>query len=239
MTYTEPKSSTFRVFDHATTEAVVGDVFHLPYQPSVRIIAAVDSGDYVCYVVQSGSEKPEQWDILKPEAELREQERNRVEAEALEAEIEMSAIIHGASQEEIESAIFSLMPLEYDWLACRSNDIEPAFDRYAPPNPAVEVVEISPWLETEKGELYKLSAYRVTDENGIHDVILDSRGAVICNCPEHRHSGACEHSELVKEQWQAFWLYLQSLPGEHQADILPLTGNAYHDSQWTSEGCEF
>lgn len=76
MTYTAT-----RVFDHTTAEAEIGDYFKLPYQPVFRVVAKIDLGGYVSFLVQSGQNTPEQWDVMKPEAELVEQERNRIEAE--------------------------------------------------------------------------------------------------------------------------------------------------------------
>lgn len=119
MTYTERRTS--RVFEETTTEAAEGDYFRLPGQPIFRVIGCMDLGDYVSYWVQAGKEKPEHWDIMKPFSELEEQERNRLQAEEIEAyEVELSNIIHGASQEEVELALGLLQPLEqYDWLTER------------------------------------------------------------------------------------------------------------------------
>ena len=117
MTYTSDR--TVQVFDHTTTEAQIGDYFRLPYQPTFRVVALVDLGDYVSYLVQSGSNTPEQWDIMKPEAELVEQERNRVESEELEAdEREMSAIIYQSSEDEIMQllGLVTTTPERLDWL---------------------------------------------------------------------------------------------------------------------------
>jgi hypothetical protein len=115
MTYITERPT--HIFDHTTTEAQIGDYFRLPYQPTFRVVAVVDLGDIVSYLVQSGSNTPEQWDIMKPETELVEQERNRVEAETEEYEREMSAIIYQSSKDEILEAIGLLEPLtKYDWL---------------------------------------------------------------------------------------------------------------------------
>lgn len=77
MTYTENRPT---VFECIYINARVGDYFKLPYQPSVVILSRIDLGDYVTFLVRSGKNQPEQWDIMKPEVELAEQERNRIEA---------------------------------------------------------------------------------------------------------------------------------------------------------------
>ncbi len=115
MTYTQSRPA--QVFDHTTTEAQIGDYFALPQQPIMRVIALIDIGDYVSYLVQAGNNKPEQWDIMKPVAELVEQERNRLDAEEIEQyEQEMSEIIYQSSEKEILEAIGLIEPLaQYDW----------------------------------------------------------------------------------------------------------------------------
>lgn len=111
MTYTEQRQS--QVFNKITTEAQVGDFFSLPWTPTFQILSKVDIGDYIAFVVQSGNNPTEHWDVMKPEAELREQERSRIE----EGEAEMGEIIYDAALEELEEALgFSLRPNKYDWL---------------------------------------------------------------------------------------------------------------------------
>ena len=78
MTYTENRT---QVFDHMTTTAQAGNYFRLPQQPIVRVLAAVDFGDYVGYIVQAGENPPEQWDVMKHSAELEEQELNRLQGD--------------------------------------------------------------------------------------------------------------------------------------------------------------
>jgi hypothetical protein len=116
MTYITERPT--HIFDHTTTEAQIGDYFRLPYQPTFRVVAVIDLGDYVSYLVQSGSNTPEQWDIMKPETELVEQERNRVEAEAEAYEREMSAIIYQSSEDEIMQllGLVTTTPERLDWL---------------------------------------------------------------------------------------------------------------------------
>lgn len=88
MTYTEHRTSTrsFRIFDCYDTSAESGDYIAVPGYAILKVLSRVDSGDYINLVVQEGSNKPYQIDLLKPEVELAEQERNRLEA----AEEEMS-----------------------------------------------------------------------------------------------------------------------------------------------------
>lgn len=92
-------------YDHITTEAVVGDYFRLPFQPVVQVLSRVDLGDYVTYIVQAGNNAPEQWDLMKLEAQLEAQERDRIEAE------ENERIIYEAATQEISLAL----ELSYDW----------------------------------------------------------------------------------------------------------------------------
>lgn len=97
MTYTAT-----RVFDHTTAEAEIGDYFKLPYQPVFRVVAKIDLGGYVSFLVQSGQNTPEQWDVMKPEAELAEQERNRIETE----------------EREVQEVLSMMMPPErLDWIS--------------------------------------------------------------------------------------------------------------------------
>lgn len=105
MTYTE--QHTVQIFDYITVEARVGDYFQLPFQPSVKVLSRVDLGDYVAYTVQVG-DATEAWDLLKPEAEIRELERNRIYAD----EQEMSAVIHSTATEEFEVYLAA----QHDWL---------------------------------------------------------------------------------------------------------------------------
>lgn len=100
MTYTEHRTPnrSFRIFDCYDTEAQVGDYIAVPGYAILKVLGSVDSGDYINLIVQEGSNKPYQIDLLKPEIELAEQERNRIEAD----ETEMSAIIHSTVTEEFE-----------------------------------------------------------------------------------------------------------------------------------------
>ena len=116
---TQAIDRTVQVFDHTTTEAQIGDYFRLPYQPTFRVIALVDLGDIVSYLVQSGGNTPEQWDIQKPEAELVEQERDRIQAKEIEAyEQEMSAVIYDSAEEEIMELLGLVKnpPERLDWI---------------------------------------------------------------------------------------------------------------------------
>jgi hypothetical protein len=165
MTYTSERPT--HIFDHTTTEAQIGDYFRLPYQPTFRVVALVDLGDIVSYLVQSGSNTPEQWDIQKPTAEIAEQERNRVESEELEAyEREMSAIIYQSSEDEIMEllGLVTTTPERLDWL------------------------ESDKWLN---------------------------------------------------EPVSAGLDYILGMSGQKQAHYLPPVENAYHDPNWTADGCEF
>lgn len=116
MTYTAPRTA--QVFDHMTTTAQAGDYFRLPHQPIVRVLAAVDFGDYVGYIVQAGENPPEQWDVMKHSAELEEQELNRLQAEFEADEAEMSAIIYNSSEQEIMEllGLATKTPERIDWL---------------------------------------------------------------------------------------------------------------------------
>jgi hypothetical protein len=96
---TEQKPAS-QVHEEITTDAKVGDYFKLPYQPCVKVISKIDSGDYITFIVQAGNNIPEQWDMLKPEVALSEQERDRIQAEA---EREMSEIIHTTATQEFYS----------------------------------------------------------------------------------------------------------------------------------------
>lgn len=115
MTYTENRT---QVFDHMTTTAQAGDYFRLPQQPIHRVLAAVDFGDYVGYIVQAGENPPEQWDVMKYSVELEEQERNRLQAEFEADEAEMSAIIYDASEQKILEllGLATKTPERIDWL---------------------------------------------------------------------------------------------------------------------------
>ena len=104
MTYTESHPT---VFNYTTTDAQVGDFFQLSFQPSAKVLSRADLGDYVAYIVKIG-DRTEAWDLLKPEAGLQEQERNRIEAD----EAEMSAVIHSTATEEFEVYLAG----QYDWL---------------------------------------------------------------------------------------------------------------------------
>ncbi|NEP58456.1 MAG: hypothetical protein F6K31_15810 [Symploca sp. SIO2G7] len=84
-----------QVFEEATTEAEVGDYFKLPFQPCVKVIARIDLGDYITFIVQAGNNHPEQWDMLKPEVALSEQERDRIQAEEIAGKaVDSEAAIH-------------------------------------------------------------------------------------------------------------------------------------------------
>ena len=164
---TQAIDRTVQVFDHTTTEAQIGDYFRLPYQPTFRVVAVIDLGDIVSYLVQSGGNTPEQWDIQKPTAEIAEQERNRVEAEEIEAyEQEMPAIIYQSSEAEMLEALglVTTTPERLDWL------------------------ESDKWLTEPIG----------TDMT-----------------------------------------YIFGMSGEEMAETLPPVENAYHDPDWTADGCEF
>lgn len=100
MTYTENRT---QVFDHTTTEAQAGDYFQLPYTPTVRVIAKIDLGGYVSYLVQSGSNTPEQWDVMKTEVTF--------------GEITEITSVDSQKQKEDDAAfITAVLQQEYDWL---------------------------------------------------------------------------------------------------------------------------
>lgn len=68
---------------------------------------------------------------------------------------------------------------------------------------SVELVEISNWLEdTKTNTAYKLSSWKVTGSTGnTYDVIYDSRGSIICNCPGHTTHKHCYHADSVRQEW--------------------------------------
>lgn len=102
----------FRSTEKMPTEAQAEDYIAIPEYSRLKVLSRVDSGDYINVFAQEENSQPYQFDFLKPEAELREQERNRIEA----GEAEMSRIIYNAALEELEHALgFSLRPSD-DWL---------------------------------------------------------------------------------------------------------------------------
>jgi hypothetical protein len=68
---------------------------------------------------------------------------------------------------------------------------------------SVELVEISGWLQGEGNTVYKLSSWKVLGETGnTYDVLYDTRGSVICNCPGHTTHKHCYHAEAVELEWR-------------------------------------
>jgi hypothetical protein len=80
------------------------------------VIERVDLGDYVAYTVADKNGKRQYWELMKPEAELAEQERNRLETEVHEAE--MGAIIYDSAEEEIMERLGLVKnpPQRLDWV---------------------------------------------------------------------------------------------------------------------------
>lgn len=68
---------------------------------------------------------------------------------------------------------------------------------------SVELVEISGWLEGKDNTVYKLSSWKVIGTTGkTYDVLYDSRGSIVCNCPGHATHKHCYHADAVREEWQ-------------------------------------
>jgi hypothetical protein len=68
---------------------------------------------------------------------------------------------------------------------------------------SVELVEISDWLEGKDNTVYKLSSWKVKGSTGnTYDVLFDSRGSVVCNCPGHATHKHCYHANAVQQEWQ-------------------------------------
>jgi hypothetical protein len=67
---------------------------------------------------------------------------------------------------------------------------------------SVELVEISGWLEGKDNTVHKLSSWKVKGSTGnTYDVIYDSRGSIICNCPGHTTHKHCYHADSVRQEW--------------------------------------
>jgi len=69
---------------------------------------------------------------------------------------------------------------------------------------SVELVEISGWIEDKASNtVYKLSSWKVKGSTGnTYDVLFDSRGSVVCNCPGHTTHKHCYHADSVRQEWE-------------------------------------